>query len=107
MTLVPTLLAVLAPALPHDGPPFSVQLEVFDGGVLVQFLAEQQLVNGELGLGADERFDRTASAEIVEAAKRGMLELLGDKVALSIDGQAITPVPDAVAFYDQGFGNFE
>lgn len=91
----------------HNGPPYSVQVEVEQDSVLLMFNGEQQFANGPLGLDPEERYRSPAPAEVQAALDAGALEHFASAVQLSLDGQAAEPALEKALFFEAGLDNFE
>lgn len=91
----------------HPGPPFSMQLEVEDTGVLLMFNGEQQYLNGLFGLEPDERFSSPVPTEIQAALEANSLALLLERSSATLDGTPVAPTLEKALFFKTGLDNYE
>lgn len=91
----------------HPGPPFSMQLEVEDTGVLLMFNGEQQYLNGLFGLDPDQRFSAPVAPEIQAALEATSLAVLLERSSATLDGTPVAPSLEKALLFETGLDNYE
>ena len=91
----------------HPGPPFNLQLEVDEEGVLFLFNGEQRYLNGLLGLDPQQRYAGTLTSEVQTVLDEHALALLREHAKLALEGRSVEPRIEKTLVFESGLANYE